>query len=983
MKKLAVVIITILSLVGILTACGGGGGNEGGGGSITITYTNQNGEIGTKTVNAQTGASLDVQSREGHKFLGYFTSEGVQYFDENGSQLSTLLLDKSITVEPKFEPYKYTVILDTQTGFFDDNTTKLEFSVSYGESILDKMKYPNASIDKFELDGWFNEDGSVRYSNGSELIGAEFTNANYNLGEDGSTFTMYAKFKVKVLTVILDFCDGVTLPKEIKVNYGDGFGDLSEYSLDNGEQYIRTWSSSPYGEVKLPDTVVADMRIYATWQYYKMVNFVYSPTVTKAERVDVTAGQTSILPETAILPGYKFEGWYTSTTYSGSPVTRVMYGTLLDTYYAKWQETDYGLSFITGISDTIEPIRYNYGDTTELPSLTRTGYTFEGWSTGEEGEKPFKNIPNTLFGDLTLVAVWSPCKVNITLDADGGRLNDYLLVVDYESYFKVEIPTKVGYEFVGWFMGDTEVTDGEGNSLFMWNTLEDTSFVAKWIVKVYTVEYVTGTEDVIKSEKYEHGAKIVLPAELKDGGLFLEGWYYDEEFIERVTPNTKVKSNLVLYANWREMLPIANADDLKELANSSDYIYYLENDINLNGENWTPIPDFLGVLYGKGHKIYNFSLSSTASPSQYGLFAQNSGTIRDVVIDDFICNIAIGGANSSIGILVGTNIGTISGCSIINGSTKITTATASGNNGSSSQHLYLGNIAGHSTGSIDNCVSSNAVIEVTLTANMPYNSNIIPHNYHNIISSYAGGIVGYAQGSVSYCTSDVKITSNANSHGDDDARSSAKSMIGGIAGEISVDGSIIRCSAEPELITASNATSDSAYTYAYAGGILGICYGKVSESMSQGTAITVARNDRIAGGIAGMNYGEIFDCYSNATVSGAHCGAIVGYNVATIRSCFAYSALTEGAGICGTNMETGTIAKSVSITVITDTEGVVSYVAVGNNVGTVSKVYGLDDKESKELLSYEFLIGELYWDENVWTADKGGKFPPTLNWEIE
>lgn len=34
-------------------------------------------------------------------------------------------------------------------------------------------------------------------------------------------------------------------------------------------------------------------------------------------------------------------------------------------------------------------------------------------------------------------------------------------------------------------------------------------------------------------------------------------------------------------------------------------------DINLGGYSWTPVPEFLGIFNGQGHKIYNFTISST------------------------------------------------------------------------------------------------------------------------------------------------------------------------------------------------------------------------------------------------------------------------------------------------------------------------------------------------------------------------------------
>lgn len=983
MKRILIAVMALTFIVLSFAACSGNGDDgENNSTSAVISYLNADGALVSKTVSEQTGNTLDVQIKDGHAFLGYFTAEGMQYFDENGKQLDSILVDRNLELTPKFKAYEYTVILDAQVGLFDDGTSKKEITVSYGEDISQKIPSVKGSSDKFELDGWFSEDGSVRLSNGEQLINPLLTGEFYSLGVGGGTLTFVAKYKVKELTVILDYNDGVTLPAEIKVPYGEGFGDLSGYTIDNGEQYIRTWSTTPYGEMELPDFIVVDTRIYAIWQSYKTVSFVYSSSVTKEHKVDVTAGQSSILPQNPILPGYKFEGWYENATLSGNPVTAVPYGALKDCYYGKWQETDYELSFVTQISEALEPIRYSYGDTFELPTLTRTGYVFEGWSSGKDGETPFTSIPNTLFGDLALVAVWTPVKVNVILDVDGGRLDYYDIDIAYESLYEIGIPEKEGYSFKGWYSGSEAMTDENGKALLIWNSLENGTFTAKWEVNIYSVSYVTGTDEKIDNQSYQHGEKIQLPTGLKNGALLLEGWYLDEAFEKRVSRNTLVKSDMTFYASWQEMIAITDAEGLLAVAEHPDYVYYLANDINLNGKNWTPIPELFGAIDGKGHKIYNFALSCTENVSGYGLFIKNSGTIRDVVIEDFTCNISVVAVSPSIGILVGENSGLISGCTVTGGSAKVSVSTPSGNQGSPTYSPKFAALVGNNSGTVDDCVVQKTDMTITGIANRPYNSNILIYNCYNGVVSYVGGVVGYSTGKISYCKSYVTIVANGYGYGYSDARTGTYSLLGGIVGEVSKDGTIEKCYSEASLTTTSNIGAASAYTYSYVGGIIGILHGKANMCVSGGEIKSSANAETCSGGIAGKNTGEIVDCYSGATVSGGHQGGIVGLNESTVRSCFAYASLKGGGGICGTNTSTGTVTKSVFIGSVAVGESI-AYTIIGSNSGTVSKIYSLDDYDKEKLIGYDFLVGELYWDESVWSVDKGGFYLPMLNWENE
>ena len=61
---------------------------------------------------------------------------------------------------------------------------------------------------------------------------------------------------------------------------------------------------------------------------------------------------------------------------------------------------------------------------------------------------------------------------------------------------------------------------------------------------------------------------------------------------------------------------IATAEDLAAVWNDLSGIYILDNDINLRGANWIPLGTnsnpFVGEFYGNGHRISNFSVSSSA-----------------------------------------------------------------------------------------------------------------------------------------------------------------------------------------------------------------------------------------------------------------------------------------------------------------------------------------------------------------------------------
>ena len=66
---------------------------------------------------------------------------------------------------------------------------------------------------------------------------------------------------------------------------------------------------------------------------------------------------------------------------------------------------------------------------------------------------------------------------------------------------------------------------------------------------------------------------------------------------------------------------IRTADGLKEMASKPTSAYVLMNDIDLEGEPWTPIPEFTGYFDGQGHTINNLKVSVYSYNAEAGLFA--------------------------------------------------------------------------------------------------------------------------------------------------------------------------------------------------------------------------------------------------------------------------------------------------------------------------------------------------------------------------
>ena len=105
--------------------------------------------------------------------------------------------------------------------------------------------------------------------------------------------------------------------------------------------------------------------------------------------------------------GHHFDGWYTTNTYSGDPVSSAPFYSLADTYYAKFTPVDYTLTFHTGTDEVLAPLVYHYGYTDPLPTPTRADHVFIGWSDKLDGTgRILFSLPMGTMGDLDLYAIW-------------------------------------------------------------------------------------------------------------------------------------------------------------------------------------------------------------------------------------------------------------------------------------------------------------------------------------------------------------------------------------------------------------------------------------------------------------------------------------------------------------------------------------------------------------------------------------------------
>ncbi len=230
-----------------------------------------------------------------------------------------------------------------------------------------------------------------------------------------------------------------------------------------------------------------------------------------------------------------------------------------------------------------------------------------------------------------------------------------------------------------------------------------------------------------------------------------------------------------------ERIVISSVEDLRRLAKncaldtwSQKKTVVLAADLDLEEEEFVPIPTFGGAFLGQGHTISGLHLTSPGSTQ--GLFRriQPSGLVRDLTVKG---TVAPEGTRSTVGGIVGDNAGTLENCAFqgtVQG--KAGVGGVAGRNSESGQLIgcaasgsvtgesATGGIAGRNLGLLLKCDNSAGVnltqtetpvdlLEADAGAALEERAAADDETYHLLSScSDTGGIAGCSSGIVQSCT---------------------------------------------------------------------------------------------------------------------------------------------------------------------------------------------------------------------------------------
>lgn len=229
---------------------------------------------------------------------------------------------------------------------------------------------------------------------------------------------------------------------------------------------------------------------------------------------------------------YAFAGWFdTSASSGGTKLTTTTKVTSNKTWYARWTSTykNYTVTWNgNGGTPSKSSSSFHYNNALgTLPTATRTGYTFKGWSTSKTGTV---NVSTTtkVTANVTYYAVWTINSYTWTFDANGGT-GDTTKTLNYNATLST-LPTASrastaanNYTFVGWF--DTDASTGGTQLTTSTKCTGNKTWYARWTASTrqYKLTVTAGTGGTVSGGgTYNYNASATLKATANSGYHFVK-----------------------------------------------------------------------------------------------------------------------------------------------------------------------------------------------------------------------------------------------------------------------------------------------------------------------------------------------------------------------------------------------------------------------------------------------------------------------------
>ena len=475
--------------------------------TITMDLNGGSGETALLYTVIDDDFALPTPTRNGYEFVGW-TGEGITTPQPNVTIPKGSTGDKTYIENWVLKGYYITMDLNGGSG-----KEKVIYTITDED-----FELPTPTRNGYEFVGWTGEgittpQTSVKIPKGS--TGNKAYTANWKVIE--YTITLDTNGGPNVSPIKYTVEDSFTLPYPLRPGY-----EFAGWGLDGSGMLPATTLIIYYG-------TTGDLHYKAEWRLAEYtINMDLNGGSGKEKVVYTITDEDFELP-TPTRNGYEFVGWTGERITTPQTSVKIPKGSTGNkAYTANWQVIKYTIITLLegGNAGSSGAYVYTVEETFTLPTPTRTGYTFWGW-TGEGITKPQPSvtIPRGSTGDKTYIENWVETGYTITLDLNGGSGKEKVIYTMTDEDFELPTPTRNGYEFVGW-TGE-RITTPQTSVKIPKGSTGNKAYTANWKVIRYTITLVTNGGAVIASIRYTVEDSVTLPIPPERPGYEFAGWVLD------------------------------------------------------------------------------------------------------------------------------------------------------------------------------------------------------------------------------------------------------------------------------------------------------------------------------------------------------------------------------------------------------------------------------------------------------------------------
>jgi len=455
-----------------------------------VTFDANGGSVGEAiryVTPGSTISSLPTPARMGYTFAGWWTAES------GGTQITTsTTVSDHVTYYAHWTVNQYTVTFEGNGGALGDRALpSIAAEQDYGSAIV----APTVARIEATFLGWKPEV--------AETVPA-------------SNVTYTAQWKVNRYTVTLNANGGSVNTPSVVREYGQIVGALPTPTHTDYNTFVGWWTSASGGTQISESTIITgNVTYYAHWK--NMYTATFNANGGTGGTTKKQEYGTSLVAPTVTRTGYTFMGW--------SPSVSATMPAGNTTYTAQWKVNQYTVTFDANGGTGGTTKTQNYGTSLSAPTVTRTGYTFKGWSPSVAATVPAN--------DVTYTAQWQINQYTVTFNANGGT-GGWSRKQNYGTTISAPTVTREWFTFTGWSPA-VAATVPANNVTYtaQWQRYGDTISASKMggktMKQLYPSDYATMTTIVLEEGITElpvgffdgcnNVVNLTLPESLREFGI--------------------------------------------------------------------------------------------------------------------------------------------------------------------------------------------------------------------------------------------------------------------------------------------------------------------------------------------------------------------------------------------------------------------------------------------------------------------------------